>query len=72
MCRLLVRKPKRKRPPGRRRLRWGDNIKINLKEIGSEDVDWICLVQDTEPVAPLVNTVMDLRVSQKAVDFLTV
>jgi hypothetical protein len=44
--RLLVGKPERKRPLGRRRRRWVDNIKMDLLEIGVSVVDWIGLAQD--------------------------
>jgi hypothetical protein len=41
-------KPKRKRPPGRPRSRWEDNIKMELREIGLGGMDWIDLAQDRE------------------------
>jgi hypothetical protein len=44
--RILAGKPERKRPLGRQRNRYEVNIKINLKEIGCEDVDWILLAED--------------------------
>jgi hypothetical protein len=44
--RLLVGKPERKRPLGRLRCRWIDNIRIDILEIGLSVVDWICLSQD--------------------------
>jgi hypothetical protein len=44
--RLLVRKPERKRPLGRPRRRWIDNIKMDLLEIGLSVVDWIGLTED--------------------------
>jgi hypothetical protein len=59
--RLLVGKPERKRPLGRRRHRWIDNIKMDLLEIGLSVVDWIGLAQDRRCRA-LVNSVMNLRV----------
>jgi hypothetical protein len=46
MYRLLVGKPEGKRPLGRRRHRWMDNIKMDLSERGLSVVDWICLAQD--------------------------
>jgi hypothetical protein len=46
--RLLVGKPEGKRPLGRPRRRWVDNIKIDLLEIGWGGVDWICLAQDRD------------------------
>jgi hypothetical protein len=44
-CRILVGKPKGKRPLGRPRRRWGNNIKMDLREIGWDDMDWIDLAQ---------------------------
>jgi hypothetical protein len=46
VCRLLVGKPEVKRPLGRPRRRWIDNIKMDLLEIGLSVVDWICLAHD--------------------------
>jgi hypothetical protein len=60
--RILVGKPEGKRPLGRPRLRWIDNIKIVLREIGWDGVDWIDLGQDRDQWRALVNTVMNLRV----------
>jgi hypothetical protein len=60
--RLLVRKPERKRPLGRPRRRWIDNIKMDLIEIGLNAVDWIGLAQDSYGWRALVNSVMNLRV----------
>jgi hypothetical protein len=42
--------------------RWVDNIKIDLREIGWDGVDWIDLTQDRDPLRALVSTVMNLRV----------
>jgi hypothetical protein len=61
VCRLLVGKPEGKRPLGRSRLRWIDNIKMDLLEIGLNVVDWICLAQDRYRRRALVNSVMNLR-----------
>jgi hypothetical protein len=44
------------------RRRWEDNIKMDLQEVGWEDMDWIDLVKDTDRWRKLVNVVMDLRV----------
>jgi hypothetical protein len=52
-----------KRPLGRPRRRWADNIKIDLLEIGWDGVDWIGLAQDRDKWRALVNAVMNLRVS---------
>jgi hypothetical protein len=51
-----------KRPPGRPRHRWIDNIKMDLLEIGLSAVDWIDLAQDRYSWRALVNSVMNLRV----------
>jgi hypothetical protein len=60
--RILVGKPERKRPLGRPRLMWVDDIKIDLREIGWDVTDWIDLTQDRDQWRALVNTVMNLRV----------
>jgi hypothetical protein len=60
--RIVVEKPERKRPLRRPRHRWVDNIKMVLREIGWDGVDWIELVQDRDQWRALVNTVMDIRV----------
>jgi hypothetical protein len=61
-CRILVGKPEGKRPLGRPRRRWVDNIKIDLREIRWDGMDWIDLAQDRDQRRALVNTVMNLRV----------
>jgi hypothetical protein len=61
-CRILVGKPEGKRPLGGPRLRWVDNIKIDLREIEWDGVDWIDLAQDRDQWRALVKTVMSLRV----------
>jgi hypothetical protein len=60
--RILVGKPEGKRPLGRPRRRWVDNIKMDHREIGWDVMDWIDLVQDRDQWRALVNTVMNLRV----------
>jgi hypothetical protein len=60
--RVLIGKPKGKRPLGRPRRRWEDGITMDLREIGWGSVDWIQLVQDRDRWLALVNTVMNLRV----------
>jgi hypothetical protein len=60
--RILVGKPEGRRPLGRPRRRWVDNIKVDLREIGWDVMDWIDLVQDRDQWRALVNTVMNLRV----------
>jgi hypothetical protein len=60
---ILVGRPEGRRPLGRPRRRWEDNIKLDLREIvGFRDVDWIHLAQDMDRWRALVNTVMRLRV----------
>jgi hypothetical protein len=59
--RILVGKPEGKRPLGRPKRRWADNIKIVLREIGWDGMDWIDLAQDRDQWRALVNTVMNLR-----------
>jgi hypothetical protein len=61
-CKILVGKPEGKRPLGRPRLRWLDNIKTDLIEIECDGTDWIDLVQDKDQWRALVNTVMNLWV----------
>jgi hypothetical protein len=60
--RLLVGKPEGKRPLGRPRRRWGDNIRMDLGEVGWGDVDWIGLAQDRNRWSALVSSVLNLRV----------
>ena len=71
MHRVLVGKPEGKRPMGRPRCRWEDNITIDLREVGGGG-DWMELAQDRERWRALANTVvMNLRVPQSAGNFLT-
>ena len=60
--RVLVEKPEGKRPLGRPRHRWEDNIKMALKEVGCRGMDWIDLAQDRDRWRPFVNSVMNLQV----------
>jgi hypothetical protein len=60
--RLLVGKPEGKRPLGRPRRRWVDNIKMDLGEVEWGDVDWIGLAKDRKRWRALVNSVLNLRV----------
>jgi hypothetical protein len=62
VCTLLVGKPEGKRPLGRPRRRWLDNIRLDLGEVGWGDVDWIGLALDRNRWRALVNAVMNLRV----------
>jgi hypothetical protein len=59
---LLVGKPERKRPLGRPRNWWMDNIKMDLGDMGWRDVAWIGLAQDRNRWRALVNSVLNLRV----------
>jgi hypothetical protein len=59
---ILVGRPEGRRPLGIPRRRWEDNIKIDLREIGFGDVDWIHLAQDMDRWRALVNTVLNPRV----------
>jgi hypothetical protein len=61
-CRIFVGKPEGRRPLGRPRRRWVDNIKIDFREIGWYGVDWVDLAQDRDQRRAIVNTVMNLRV----------
>jgi len=58
----LVGKREGKRPLGRSRRRWEDNIKVDLQEVGCGGMDWIELTQDGDRWQALVNAVMNLRV----------
>jgi hypothetical protein len=61
-----VGKPEGKRPLGRPRRRWVDNIKSDLGEVGWGDVDWIGLAQDRNRWRALVNSILNLRVPLNA------
>ena len=60
--RVLVGKAEGKRPLGRSRLTWKDNIKMDLQEVGCGGMDWIELAQNRNKWWPLVNAVINLRV----------
>jgi hypothetical protein len=68
---ILVGKPEGKRPLGRPRRRWVDSIKMNLREIGWDGMDWIDLAQDRDQWRARVSTVMNLRVPLNAGKFLS-
>jgi hypothetical protein len=59
---ILAGKPEGKRPLGRPSRKWVGNIKMDLREIGLDDMDWIDLAQDRDQWRALVNTVMNLRI----------
>jgi hypothetical protein len=59
--RILVGKPEGKRPLGRPRRRWKDNIKMDLQEVGGGGGDWVMLVQDRDRWWALVTTVKNFR-----------
>jgi ribosome biogenesis protein Nip4 len=63
VCRALVGKPEGRRPLERLRRRWEDNIKMDFREVGWGDMEWINLAQYKDRWLALVNTVMNLRVS---------
>jgi hypothetical protein len=69
--RILVGKSEEKKPLGRPRRRWVDNIKMDLREIGWGDMDWIDLAQDRDQWRALVNTVMNLLVPYNTGRFLS-
>ena len=60
--RVLVGKLEGKRPLGRPRRRWEDNIKMDLQEVGCGGMDWIELAQDRDRWRALVGTARDFRV----------
>jgi hypothetical protein len=62
-CRGLVERPEGRRPLGRPRRRWEDNIKIDLKEVEWRVVGWISVALDRDRWRAVVNAVMNLRVS---------
>jgi hypothetical protein len=59
---ILMGNPEEKRPLGRPKRRWVHNIKIGLREIGWDGMDWIDLARDRDQWRALVNAVMNLRV----------
>jgi hypothetical protein len=62
VCRILVGMPEGKRPREKPTRRWVDNIKMDLREIEWDGIDWIELAQNRDQWRALVNTVMNLRV----------
>ena len=71
MFRVLLGRPKGRRPLGKRRRRWEDNIKMDLQEVECGGMDWIELAQDRDRWRVLVFVVMNLRVPKNAENFLT-
>ena len=69
--RFLVEKPEGKRPLGRPRRRWVDNIRIDLQEVGCGYIGWIWLAQDRDRWRTLVDAVMNFRVPRNAGNSLT-
>ena len=69
--RLLLGKPEGRRPLGRPRRRWEDNIRMALQKVGCGYMDWIGLAQDRGRWRTLVSAVMNLRVPGNAGNFLT-
>jgi len=68
--RLLAGKPEGRRPLGRPRRRWEDNIRMDLREVGCGCVDWMELAQNRDRWRALVSAVMNLRVLIKCGEFL--
>jgi len=62
VCKVLVRRREGKRPLGRPRRRWEDNIKMYLQEVGCGGLDWIKLAEDGDRWRAVVNAIMNLRV----------
>jgi len=71
LYRVLLGKPEGKRPFGRPRHRWEDNIKMDLQEVGCRGMDWIELAEDRDRWRAYVNVVMNLRVPYNVGNFLT-
>jgi hypothetical protein len=64
--RILVGKPEGKRPLGRQKCRWVENIKMDLREIGWDGREWIYLAQDRDQWRALVNTVMNHKMLESS------
>jgi hypothetical protein len=62
VCRVLIERPEGKKPLGRPRRRWEYNVKMDLRDIGIDEVNWIQLAQDSVQWRAFVKTVMNLRV----------
>jgi hypothetical protein len=66
VCRVLVRRPEGKRPLGRPRHMWEDNIRMDLREIGIDGANWTPLAQDRVQLRAFVNMVMNLRLHKES------
>jgi hypothetical protein len=60
--RILLEKPEARRPLGRPRRKWVNNIKTKLRDTGWDGMEWIDLAQDSDKYGALVNTVPNLRI----------
>jgi hypothetical protein len=69
--RVLVGKPEGKKPLGRPRHRWEDDIKLDLQEVGCGGLDWFDLAEDRVSWRALVNAVMNLKFPKNSGNFLT-
>jgi hypothetical protein len=69
-CRISVVKPEDKRPPRRPRRTWVTNIKMDLRELEWDGVDWIDVAQDSDQWGALVNAVKNLRAPYNGVEVL--
>jgi len=69
--RVLVGNGEGKRPLGRLRRRWEDNIKMDLQEVGCGGMDWIGLAQDRDRWRVVVNAVMNIQVPYSVGNFMT-
>jgi len=63
--------PEGKRPLGKPRRKWGDNIKKDLQDVGYGSMDWMDVAQDRDRWRALVNAVMNFRVPSNAGNVLT-
>jgi hypothetical protein len=70
-CTIFVGKPEVKRPLGKPKRRWVDNIKMYLRKIGWVGMDWIDLAQDRDQCRAVTNTLMNLRVPKNLEKFLS-
>jgi hypothetical protein len=69
--RILVGKPEEKGSLGKSRRNWVDNTKMDLRDTGWDGMDWTGLAQDRDQWRVLVNTIMNLRIPQNSVKFLS-